>query len=116
VRILNGVIHEQLTIEDDVTVLGTIAAPVEVAAGGRLTLNGVATRDLVVLAGGSAELNGTVYGIVSNRGGQLRVRGVVYGRVITTEGSTEIDPAAIITDEPIYPTTTTTITTSSYSG
>lgn len=109
-RTLQGLIETPMEIDDAVTILGTIAAPVKVLSGGMLTLNGTATRDLTICPGGTVELNGTAYGLVTNRGGRLVVRGVVYGRVVTVDGETEIDPAAIVTNDPIYPTSEITYT------
>lgn len=112
-RTLNGVINEATKIADEVVLLGTIAAPVEVVEGGHLTINGTVTRDLTIGTGGSVELNGTAFGIVTNHGGRLVVRGIVYGRVITdADGETVIDGGAVITNQPIYPTTTVSYTAS----
>lgn len=50
-------------------------------------------KDVIVLNGASAQINGTVNGNVINQGGVVRIQGVVRGVV---QGDAEISPNAIV--------------------
>ena len=78
--------------------------------GGSLTLQGIATGDIVVEEGGTFTLLGTVSGIIKNEGGSIIISGsansviasagntVVNGFVgsLSGSGDIEIKPGAII--------------------
>ena len=92
--------------------ISKIAAGAEVLAGGRLTVNGQVTGDVVVQRGAHLEVNGIVSGRVRCQGGSVVVRGqvseitadsvcrlFVYGQVHSLNsggGKLEVGPGAVI--------------------
>jgi hypothetical protein len=88
--------HNDTTVVDRQTISGQIVGTLTVADGGDLTLNGQVTEDLVVQAGGRAEVFGMVLGNVVNRGGEATVYGRVDGRIIDEGGTTVVQPGAMI--------------------
>src|SRR6476661_6772864 len=85
-RRIQGVLREDLVVDDDVLVVGTVVGNIRVEASGNLRLEGTARGHLVILANGAAAIHGTVTGDVLTAG-RLFVAGVVRGRVVESAGS-----------------------------
>ena len=67
-RVEQGAIDSDYTLDDDLTLLGTIASNATVPAGRALYLNGIVAGDLSVEQGGVAEVRGLVGGRIIARG------------------------------------------------
>jgi cytoskeletal protein CcmA (bactofilin family) len=91
----HGKIDGDLSVEGDFVLHGMVTGTVTVNDGGDLVLNGM-VRDLVITPGGRCVLHGTVANNVVNRGGMLAIFGTINGALDTTDGSTTIDPGAVI--------------------
>lgn len=66
-----------------------------VERGGELILSGMVTGDVEVLVGGAATIDGTVCGVLYNRGGAVRLYGTA-GDVVSQEGTTHVAPDAVV--------------------
>lgn len=71
-----GTIEGSIVLRKDTELLGVAKGMVTVPAGVHLLMEGMVMGDLVVLAGGSAQVNGTVMGYIINDGGTVNLRGV----------------------------------------
>jgi hypothetical protein len=92
-----------LEIDDDFTLLGMVTGDIIVVANGNLQLDGTCGRNLILEEGSTVFLNGTVSGNVYNRGGELEVYGVIYGRLHKDAGQTIVDSDAVIRGGVINP-------------
>ena len=81
-------------IDADVTVNGILNGTARVAAPGYLNLQGVVSKDLILEAGGRADVYGVVSGDVVNRGGRLRVFGTIGGTLTNESGEALVHPSA----------------------
>lgn len=71
-----GTIEGSIVLRKDTELLGVAKGMVTVPSGVHLQMDGMIMGDLVVLDGGSAEVNGTVMGYIINDGGSIKLRGV----------------------------------------
>lgn len=95
-RVVSGVINDDLLICDEIRMDGIATGNVSVAPGGILHLYGMCVKDLRVNAGGTAKLMGMVKGNVINDGGILEVAGTVHGSVSTSKGQTTVSSQAVV--------------------
>jgi hypothetical protein len=93
----HGKIEGGITVGHELTVHGIVTGDVTVVAGGVLALHGVCGGNLVIHKDAEAYLHGIVGGDARNLGGHLRVYGIVGGQVRTTHGGeTFVDKNAIL--------------------
>lgn len=95
-RVENGQIAEDVTINDGLKLHGQITGRTFVERGGELHLYGMCANGLTIKAGGKVLLYGTVNGKVLNEGGDLEIFGMVNGHVQTISGNTIIGPDAVV--------------------
>ena len=99
-RIEDEKIEGDVQLAQELTLSGMVTGNITVVDGGLLNLNGTCCKDLPLLEGAKVYLRGTVGGSVFNRGGYLEIYGTVAGSLHTTqEGSTFIDPDAVVTGD-----------------
>ncbi|EIK94015.1 hypothetical protein PMM47T1_24014 [Pseudomonas sp. M47T1] len=94
----NGKIVGDIQIAEDFQLNGTVTGSVTVSPNAHFQLQGMVLKNLVIEAGGSAEINGTVQGYVTNSG-SLVVRGVIKGLLSTLSGTTETTASARISSQ-----------------
>lgn len=69
-------IEGSIVLRKDTELLGVAKGMVTVPGGVHLLMEGMVMGDLVVLSGGSAQVNGTVMGYIINDGGTVNLRGM----------------------------------------
>ena len=79
---------EPLKITKEANFAGMVERDIIVCAGGTLSLFGTLSKDLTVQPGGKAMVFGTVIGDVWNWGGDLEIYGTVQGRLVRQAGKT----------------------------
>jgi len=90
-------IDGDLTVSEELTLLGMVTGNITILKGGVLDFQGTCNKDLILEEGSKVHLGGTVNGNVVNRAGELHVSGTVNGYVHTDDrGKTVIDPGAKI--------------------
>ena len=84
-----------LTVDQAVTVKGSVTGDARVVQGGVLAMNARTDGNVIVEEGGSATLRGRTDGDVINRGGEVRIYAAVCGCVRSEGGSLFIAPGII---------------------
>lgn len=82
----SGTIEGNISIADDLNLLGTVKGSITVAFGGKLYLRGTCTNNLIVQPGGIAFIFGTVGNDVHNAG-TVELEGTVNGNVLSIGSS-----------------------------
>jgi hypothetical protein len=95
-RVVSNVINDALVVDDEIQINGVATNNIAVVAGGILHLCGICVKDIHVGAGGTAKLMGMVNGNVVNDGGILEVLGTVHGSVSTLRGQTTVSSHAVV--------------------
>jgi hypothetical protein len=80
----------------DTHLQGMVMGSAKVLAGVVLELEGMVVKDLLLEKNSVVRLRGTVNGDVINNGGHLDIEGTVHGTVFRNDGTTIIDPNALI--------------------
>lgn len=91
----SGMIEGDYTVTGDLTLLGMVTGSITVVAGGRLYLRGTCANNLIVKLGGFAFVTGTVGNDVHNAG-SVDVEGTVNGSVLSIGASFKKSSGAFI--------------------
>ncbi len=74
---------------------GTVTGKVTIFPGIKMTLNGTATKGVIVNKQSELLIEGTIYGIVENNGGNVSLYGTMYGDIINNGGKVFIDQNSV---------------------
>lgn len=94
-KIENGKIEGNFTVNSEMTINGMVTGSITVVAGGKLYLRGTCSNNIIVQSGGSAFLYGTVGNDVHNAG-NVEVEGTVNGSVLSIGAPFKKSDGAVI--------------------
>ena len=97
----NGKIEGDFTIDEDFELKGMITGNVKIINNSSAIIHGQISGDLIVNQGTSVLLHGQVLRNASNNGGLLEVYGMISGQLFDNAGETKIHPGASINGENI---------------
>jgi cytoskeletal protein CcmA (bactofilin family) len=78
-KIEEGRVDGDITVDEDFVLNGAVSGNIVVISGGSLELNGTCEGDLTLEPDTTVRINGLVGGDIHNLGGKLEITGVLHG-------------------------------------
>lgn len=94
---IKGIHSGDLVCSENTRLLGSVTGAVTIEPNVNFILNGTVSGNVDFLAGASGEVNGTVFGTLTNFGSELYIRGVVKSLVDRDKANlSKIDKDAVV--------------------
>lgn len=95
-QVVQGRVEAPLIVTSELEIRGTVGGHLRICPSGAFVLRGVCEGDVVIDAGGRAEIWGIVQGNLINRGGHVCLFGLVEGYAQRAGGQTTLSSDSIV--------------------